>query len=254
MPGSVVDLVVPVGDLEDIQSIDAQGAVSGDWSRMEALAGRYKADGVLVAVERAAAGTSGRELKATWYEGPQGSDVKIADGTQGDTSHAGDLTTLLSDLQAGGTTGAATSGTAAGAASGTDTFSMDTTATTGAVAADGQAGATTPGPDAAQLAADVALVRRSIDAQWSAVSMVPEGPEESLIADVPIQGLKQWLDIRDRLTRPASMVDTQLLVISTGKVRVELHYVGALEQLQAGLKQAGLGLTQQGTDWVILPL
>jgi len=103
-------------------------------------------------------------------------------------------------------------------------------------------------------AAAVDAVRRGVDAQWSAVSTVPVGPEDSLIADISVRDLAEWLDIRRRLDRPAAVLEAQPLVIGAGRVRVMLRYVGALEQLQAGLRQSGLALQQQGMTWIILPL
>ncbi len=100
----------------------------------------------------------------------------------------------------------------------------------------------------------VDVVRRAVDAQWTAASSVPEGPEETLVADIAIRNLAEWVDMRTRLERPASILEAQPLVIGTGKVRVLVRYVGGIEQLQAGLRQSGLTLTPRGADWLILPL
>lgn len=100
----------------------------------------------------------------------------------------------------------------------------------------------------------VSAVRRAVDDQWSAASTVPDGPEESLIAQIAIRGLAEWVDMRSRLERPASIVAIDPLVIAPGKVRVMLHYVGGIEQLRSGLRQSGLTLTPQADGWLILPL
>lgn len=103
-------------------------------------------------------------------------------------------------------------------------------------------------------AAAVDAVRRGVDAQWSAVSTVPAGVEATLIAEIAIRNLAEWVDIRRRLDRPAAVLEAQPLVIGSGRVRLLLRYVGELQQLQAGLRQSGLALQQQGPDWIILPL
>lgn len=100
----------------------------------------------------------------------------------------------------------------------------------------------------------VAQVRQAVDAQWTAASTVPQGPEETLIAEIAIRSLAEWVDMRDRLARPASVVGVDPLVIAPGKVRVMLHYVGEMEQLRAGLRQSGLTLAPQAGGWLILPL
>lgn len=100
----------------------------------------------------------------------------------------------------------------------------------------------------------VAVVRGAVDAQWSAASSVPEGPEATLVAEIPIRSLAEWVDMRARLERPASILEAQPLVIAPGKVRVLLRYVGDIGQLTAGLRQNGLTLAPQGAEWLILPL
>jgi len=102
--------------------------------------------------------------------------------------------------------------------------------------------------------AAVATVRRAVDAQWSAASSVPEGPESTLVAEIAIRSLAEWVDMRARLERPASILEAQPLVIAPGKVRVLVRYVGDIEQLRDGLRQSGLNIAPQGADWLILPL
>lgn len=46
----LVPLVVPVGDLEDLQAVNAESAVSGDAARLNAIARRYDAGDAVVAV------------------------------------------------------------------------------------------------------------------------------------------------------------------------------------------------------------
>ena len=103
-------------------------------------------------------------------------------------------------------------------------------------------------------AAAVAAVRGAVDDQWSAASSVPEGPESTLVADIAIRSLAEWVDMRARLERPASILEAQPLVIGAGKVRVLVRYVGDIEQLRAGLRQSGLDIAPRGADWLILPL
>lgn len=193
--GTMVDVVVPVGELADLVAIDASAALAGDWPAMQDIASRYEADGVLVAEARPAG--EAMALDVSWYEGPEGRAVAIADDPA--LSGPGEL-----------------------------------------------------GPE--RLAAAVGLVRQSLDAQWSAANTVPQGPEAILIAEIPIRDLAEWVEIRERLARPAALVDALPLVVSTGKVRVELRYVGTVDQLRAGLRQAGLELVRESLSWVILPL
>lgn len=190
--GKVIDVVVPIADLEDIMAIDAGAAIAGDWQAMQQLMARYQADGVLVV--DASEGADGMALSADWYDSAIPREVAIDP-----------------------------------------------------LAPDGRT-------SQERFQEAVAQVRNAVDAQWTAASSVPEGPEETLVADIAVRSLSEWVDMRTRLERPASILQAQPLVIGTGKVRVLVRYVGGIEQLQAGLRQSGLTLTPQGDAWLILPL
>ncbi len=73
--GLVVDTVAPVADLDDLATVDAAGALAGDWAALRLLARRYEADGALVAAARAEGGRLRQTL--TWYEGPRGRHVPL---------------------------------------------------------------------------------------------------------------------------------------------------------------------------------
>lgn len=92
-PAGLVPLVMPYGDLEDVQAIDAAAALSGDQARLQAVAQRYGGADVLVTVASLNAGIAPHalEVKSTRFSAsdvpPQswtGSYVAAPDQSDGD--------------------------------------------------------------------------------------------------------------------------------------------------------------------------
>ena len=100
----------------------------------------------------------------------------------------------------------------------------------------------------------VAAVRRSVSGHWSTAALTPDGPVASVIVDIPLTDLAQWVDIRRRLESPAAVASVLPLVFSPAGARVRIAYTGAAEELRAALRQTGLGLAAGGEDsWAVLP-
>ncbi len=75
---SVAPLIMPLSDLEDMSTLPADKALSGDISALRALAARYGAGGVLVALAKPDASGSGLSVTLTRYNG----DGKLDELTQ----------------------------------------------------------------------------------------------------------------------------------------------------------------------------
>lgn len=236
-----VELVAPVGDLDDLLVITTEGATGGDWTAMQSILSRYQADGVLVA-EIDGRGTT----ELSWYEGPEAQIVpsgsartlpaleqeadpmadQVQDEVEIDTTVLDDVAEVVDDA-----------GDLVEEAGDAVVKSVDLEVA-GLVDYDAQ----------------VTQVRVAVDNFWTLATMAPEGPEAVMVAEITIRNLAEWVDIRDRLARSAALNETTPLVVSVDHVRILLRYVGTLSQLRASLRQAGLGLTAQGDNWIILPL
>lgn len=221
--GYAVEIVAPAGDLADLLAIGAEDALKGDWIGMRALADRYGTDGVLVAVADPAGGRIHQTLK--WYDGPGGETVPL-------------------DIRSG-------TPPAAGAEAGRETGAIDDTPFPDTVGGALETGGAAPDDDDYRAAVD--LARRSVSDIWAAAAFAPEGGEAVMVADIPIRGLADWVDVRNRLERPATLRRVLPLVVSVDRVRVELRYVGEIGDLRAGLRSVGLDLTAQGDDWIVAP-
>ena len=49
------------------------------------------------------------------------------------------------------------------------------------------------------------------------------------------------------------VLDLEIVLMSLDEVRVNLHYVGTVAQLQTALGQSDLALVQEDNEWVLYP-
>lgn len=104
----------------------------------------------------------------------------------------------------------------------------------------------------ALLARAAARIMVEVENGWKYDNLLRFGDPAIIAASVPIEGLRDWLIVRDRLSEVASIRYTDLVLLSRLEVRVNLHFIGGADQLILGLAQADLVLTQEeGGDWVL---
>ena len=75
----------------------------------------------------------------------------------------------------------------------------------------------------------------------------------SLAVVVPITGLGEWLEVRNRLASVASIRKVDLLSLSRQEARIEINYVGSPDQLKSSLAEANLELGGADPLWRIQP-
>lgn len=94
------------------------------------------------------------------------------------------------------------------------------------------------------------ITRRVAD-NWKRDNLLQFGQSSVLAVTVPITGLGGWLDVRGRLSNVAVINRVDLVLLSLKEVRVNLHYMGELEQLSLALAQADLVLDDNENDWIL---
>ena len=104
--------------------------------------------------------------------------------------------------------------------------------------------------DALLLRAATDIARR-VEENWKRDNLLQFGQSSVLAVTVPISGLGAWLDVRGRLSDVAVINRVDLVLLSRAEVRVNLHYMGELEQLSLALAQADLVLDEDGDDWIL---
>ena len=68
---------------------------------------------------------------------------------------------------------------------------------------------------------------------------------------MPIESLKDWLTVRDRLTGVPLIERVDLQAITRDRAQVTLYFSGERDQLRLAMSQRDLSLTQQSGVWVI---
>ncbi len=198
----LVPFVVPLGELADLMAVTAEQATAHDPVALKAIAERYGAADVLVAV-------------ATLSPGPDGSQVvDVETHGFGPTAPAG-----------------------------------------GSHHVDGR-----PGEAAEALfrsaAADVAAQLSETYKQKSVAGggAAAGGPGGQVPALVPLNGMQDWLAVRDRLSRLPQVKRFEVISLNRHEAALMLHYAGEPAQLEAVLTQAGFELAPgAGGAWTLRP-
>jgi hypothetical protein len=86
---------------------------------------------------------------------------------------------------------------------------------------------------------------------WKQDNLLQFDQQSVLAIDVPIKGLGDWLQVRKLLGTVAVVRSVDMVLLSKTSVRVNLQYIGEVEQLSLALKQADLALLGNGEKWVL---
>ncbi|TVR80112.1 MAG: DUF2066 domain-containing protein [Rhodospirillales bacterium] len=100
----------------------------------------------------------------------------------------------------------------------------------------------------------VAAVKEDLKSWWSAGDrLVASGPASVLAVRIPVEQLRDWVNVRRRLSAAAAIQDLDVVVLTRQEVRVNLRYVGDIDQLVASLRQADLDLADDpdGAGWTL---
>jgi hypothetical protein len=90
-----------------------------------------------------------------------------------------------------------------------------------------------------------------IEDNWKQDNILQFGRQAVVVIKISIGSLKDWLDVRSRLADVAVVRRTDLVILSLDEARVNLHYIGELEQLALALEQADLKITREGDSWTL---
>ena len=105
-----------------------------------------------------------------------------------------------------------------------------------------------------------ALMLRAVDAvaskleeDWKQENLLEHDGEWVSAMTVPISSLKDWLDVKKRLETVSVIRRTVMVLVSLDEVRINLHHVGATDQLKTALGQADLAMVREDDEWVLYP-
>lgn len=102
------------------------------------------------------------------------------------------------------------------------------------------------------LARAVDMVAQAIEESWKRANLLHFEDEATLLVEVPLTGLDQWLEARRRLRAVPMVGEMRLRAITRELAELELVYYGDIEQLKLALAQSDLQLAEGGAaGWVL---
>lgn len=90
-----------------------------------------------------------------------------------------------------------------------------------------------------------------IEDQWKSETMVQHGSSGVLAVVVPVKGLADWLAVRKKLSAVPLIRETEMVLISKDEVRINLNFLGEVEQLRLAVAQVDLALSEERDVWTL---
>ena len=96
---------------------------------------------------------------------------------------------------------------------------------------------------------------RDLESGWKDENMLDFTQEERISVLVPIKGLGNWIEIRDRLSAMARIQSIAVARMTRAEAEVDIVYVGTTDQLRSALALQGLELvfSPENPLWVLRP-
>ncbi|MBK8907645.1 MAG: DUF2066 domain-containing protein [Rhodospirillales bacterium] len=117
------------------------------------------------------------------------------------------------------------------------------------VTIDGQPGE----PAETVLARAADAVSASLQEQRPGETVIDSGQSGVVTAVVPVTGLPDWLSVRTRLERIPMIQEMDVILLTRREVRLNLHFLGSIEQLAEALRASALDLVRDGDMWIVRP-
>ena len=103
-----------------------------------------------------------------------------------------------------------------------------------------------------------ALLRRSatevtakIEELWKAENLLKFENLGVVAAIFPINSLSEWVDAKRRLVKVAVIENVELVIFSRKEVRLNIHFIGDVNQLKLALAQTDMELKRDRIGWVL---
>lgn len=107
--------------------------------------------------------------------------------------------------------------------------------------------------DAVMLRA-VQNINQNMDTVFKQPNLLAFDRVGSLSTLVPLAGLADWLNVRERLSQVPQVRRWELVSLSKAEAALVLHTVGEHDQVVAALQRAGLGLEPAEGYWIMRPV
>lgn len=90
-----------------------------------------------------------------------------------------------------------------------------------------------------------------VEDQWKADNLLQFGRASVLAATLPIGSLADWVEVSKRLGQVAVIDRVELVLMSRDEVRLNLHFLGEVQQLMLALSQVDLVLSDENGNWML---
>jgi Uncharacterized protein conserved in bacteria (DUF2066) len=95
----------------------------------------------------------------------------------------------------------------------------------------------------------VVAVAADIESGWKKEPVPHYDQQGSLTAVLPINGLDDWVKVRERLAGVPTIRKVSLVALSRQEATIEIDYLGNIDQLKASLAGASLDLIKGDPNW-----
>lgn len=92
---------------------------------------------------------------------------------------------------------------------------------------------------------------RTIEEMWKTRSAIDFSQRGRLTADVRIASLEQWGEIQSTLGSVSNVTGFTVTAMDMNYARINLNYLGGIDQTREALAGAGLSLTNRGGQWML---
>jgi len=96
----------------------------------------------------------------------------------------------------------------------------------------------------------VGEIREIIEDEWKAANALTSGEISQLRAAVPISGLKNWIDIRARISRVPAVADIQIIALTAASAEIVINHRGDVARLTRAFERFDLILEGTGLEQV----
>ncbi|MDE0049207.1 MAG: DUF2066 domain-containing protein [Rhodospirillales bacterium] len=215
--GGLVPILLPLGDIIDLGTVDAARAMVPDAEALAVLGELYGTSEVVVAV----AGLS-RSAAVAKPSAPAGDEAEGPDGEAPAAGRALTLSLRRTDAESG---------------------------RPAEVTLIGRSGES----ERALLERGADRIVALLEDGWKAANLIRYGEDHALQATVPIASLGEWVSIQQRLAALAMVASVEIDSLSVREGRLTLRYHGTADQLRLALNQNDLALEPLADEWVLSP-
>jgi len=97
-------------------------------------------------------------------------------------------------------------------------------------------------------------VNAKIEELWKSDNLLKFEDIGVVAVSYPINKLGEWVDLKSRLKKVAVIENIELVIFSRSEVRLNIHFIGGVDQLKLALAQLDMKLKEEEGSWVLRDL